>query len=77
MRQWLALVLRRWADWLDPPSDLSPLERRALTLVRAADALDAGGEFKRRQVYAQLLKDYPAARRRDVGLAIEVAMQRL
>ncbi len=33
------------------------------------------GEHKRHQVYARLLRIYPEARRRDVALAIELALQ--
>jgi hypothetical protein len=33
------------------------------------------GEFKRHQVYADLLKEFPDVRRRDLGLAIEMAVR--
>ena len=36
---------------------------------------DTSGEHKRHQVYARLLRIYPDARRRDVALAIELALR--
>ena len=35
------------------------------------------GENKRHRVYARLLKEYPTARKSDLGLAIELAVRGL
>lgn len=43
-------------------------------LIRAQDALDRSGEAKRHAVYAQLIKDYPTLPKRELALAIEVAL---
>lgn len=36
---------------------------------------DASGEAKRHQVYARLIKQFPEARKKDLALAIELAVQ--
>lgn len=36
---------------------------------------DASGEAKRHQVYALLIKQFPEARKKDLSLAIELALQ--
>ena len=35
---------------------------------------DASGEAKRHQVYARLIKQFPEARKKDLSLAIELAL---
>ena len=49
----------------------------ASRLVAWADARfpETSGEHKRHQVYAILIKQYPNDRKRDLGLAIERALQ--
>ena len=61
----------------EQPQD-SPLLARARVLTADMDATCApgtSGEFKRHSVYARLLKEFPAERKRDVALAIEQALQ--
>ena len=38
---------------------------------------DMSGEYKRHQVYARLIKRFPDVPRRDIGLAIELAVREL
>jgi len=40
-------------------------------LVRIADHLDGGGEYKRHQVYARLCKLYPETSKRQLAWLIE------
>ena len=44
------------------------------TLVREANRLEGSGEFKRHQVYAKLIKQYPHTSHQRLALAIEVAL---
>ena len=77
MRHGLIQVCLRCAIWLGwtPPApaplladDLAVAARAA---VIAAEALPAGGEYKRHQVYAQLLKRFPQLPHWEVAFAIE------
>jgi hypothetical protein len=75
MRIKIAALLRRIATWLTPAYP-DKLWERAVELTNAADSfIDASGEYKRAKVYAQLIKDFPTMRRRDIALLIEVIMQ--
>ena len=47
---------------------------RATELIRTQAERDVSGEAKRHTVYAQLIKDFPDVLRRELGLAIEVAL---
>lgn len=84
MKKKLALWCRLLADWLDPIMreievlpDLSALNLRA-RLLTAQQELGAGsGEYKRHQVYAQLIKDFPLEKRRNISMAIEDAVRAL
>ena len=64
-----AALQAQWAT--DTPPDLPA---RALALVHETDGWDASGEAKRHRVYAQLLKEFPALSKRQVSLAIELAL---
>lgn len=84
MRQILAQWLCRLAAWLDPPSppppppQPGPVELRARAEVLEVERTSAGGtsgEFKRHLVYATLIDTFPHARRRDLAMAIERAVQ--
>lgn len=82
MRKWLAHVLQRVVEWLMPPISpvipvFSLLDRDAAQLVKQMAHLDVSGEYKRHQVYAALIKAFPQIRHRDLGLAIEKAVQNL
>lgn len=80
MRIWLALHLRRVAEWLDPAplqALLDGLQLRARALTAAQEPLFTGpgfGEAKRHNVYAQLQKDFPRLSRRVISRAIEDAL---
>ena len=43
-------------------------------LVREAEALPGSGEYKRHQVYAKLIKQFPRRKRSQLALAIEVVI---
>ena len=62
---------------LESPKDLPPYLERAAVLVAAIDRVEQGGEWKRHQVYARLIKEFPQISRKDLGLAIEIAVQKL
>ena len=47
---------------------------RAKTLTADADTTLSGGEAKRHAVYARLIKDFPMSTKRELGLAIELAL---
>ena len=53
--------------------DLALLDR-ATALIRQAEVLEGSGEYKRHQVYARLIKEYPTRSRTELALAIEVAL---
>lgn len=85
MRQQIAEWLNELADWLDPvppggflmlPVKLDALFDAAKELVEQIDVQDQTGEWKRHQVYAQLLKAFPERGKRAVALAIEAALSR-
>jgi len=50
---------------------------RAKILVTSIDKAEQSGEWKRHQVYARLIKEFPQISRKDLGLAIEIAVQKL
>ena len=51
-----------------------PVFDRALQLTQDANTVLSGGEAKRHLVYAKLIKDFPATSKRDLALAIELAL---
>ena len=53
-----------------------PLLDRAVALTKeAADQAEVTGEWKRHQVYARLLDEFPETRKRDLAYAIELALR--
>lgn len=58
-----------WTKGID-----TTLLARTRELVTKHDEFDHSGEAKRHAVYAQLLKEFPTARKRDVALAIEIVL---
>ena len=52
----------------------TPVLTRAATLIRDADTTLSGGEAKRHTVYARLIKDFPGTSKRELALAIELAL---
>jgi hypothetical protein len=91
LRAWavrVGLWLARWGGWTPPPpvevdrwglpETLAPLVALAHPLIAAQDADSAegtSGEYKRHQVYARLLKTHPETPKRDLALAIELAVR--
>lgn len=63
----------------DFEKDVAPYLEDAKRLIQEADQKfkDVSGEFKRHQVFADLLKLHPIAKASDLALAIEVAFKRL
>jgi hypothetical protein len=47
---------------------------RAGILCQSQERADATSEYKRHQVYAQLIKEFPTTPKRQIGLAIELAL---
>lgn len=76
MKAWIVRQLRRLLEWLDPPSPPDALARAAHALVRDAHRLPGapGGEYKRHWVYGRLVKAFPDRPHREIGLAIELAV---
>jgi hypothetical protein len=77
----LLVTLDGWLLWLDPPPVRpapapDPIRELARTLIAAQAAYaDRSGEAKRHQVYAALIKAFPTAKHRDLGLLIEHVVQ--
>ncbi len=51
-----------------------PVLDRARELTQDADTTLSGGEAKRHAVYAKLIKDFPLTLKRELALAIELAL---
>lgn len=56
-------------------AEIISLRDSAVKLCDKIDIQDQSGEWKRHQVYAKLIKMYPRASRRDIALAIELALR--
>ena len=56
------------------PSVSTEVMTRAGELIRVQEPIDRSGEAKRHAVYAQLIKNYPTLPKRELALAIEVAL---
>ena len=54
------------------PADLLAAAERE---TARAEGLDASGEYRRHSVYAALLRQFPSASKRDLALAIELALR--
>lgn len=82
MRRWVTAVLR-WllARAAPPPGRPAPseIQAKAAVLVQTYHEQhpDTGGEWKRSQVYAKMIKAFPHVQRRVLGLAIEEAVMAL
>ena len=77
VRAGAARWLRRLAVWVDVPVE-DALVTRARGLVTQAEqqaAPGTSGEFKRHQVYARLLKNFPSRAKADCASAIEQVIQ--
>lgn len=69
MRHNIANTLHKIAAKIDV--DPSDLRGRTVQLVQEAELLDASGEYKRHQVYARLIKEFPLAAKREIAFCIE------
>lgn len=88
IRRWLVAVglwLAHLGGWTEPvPPDCTHLHlpeiapdvwAKTQALVREYAPTGMGGEAKRHQVYARLIKEFPTASRSDLGLVIEYAVR--
>lgn len=87
--RWCLRVLHDVEAWLAPPvivpgvsppvtPSLSPIDQAAQTWVQWAAQTypDQSGEYKRHKVLAKLMKTCPDIPARDLGMAIEQAVQK-
>jgi len=79
MRNWLASWLRRLADWIDPAGAALTVPVALLTTARRVvaqtETLHHTSSFKRVQAIKALRAAHPGETRRDVSLAIELAVR--
>jgi len=88
MKLHLIKALLKAASWLGwQPPRVPPLHRacfaaspylisaRIVVLKWEKNDPGSGGTYKRHKAYEDLLKRYPKARKRDLALAIELAVQ--
>jgi len=68
----LAALKAEYANYL--PFKRDAMFARAVALVKQWDAHETSGEFKRHQVLASLMDDFPGRPRRELALAIEAAI---
>jgi hypothetical protein len=74
-RWWLATKCRIWAERLEAKT---PAYQTAFALSMSwRHNLTVSGEYKRHQVYAAMVKQYPDMRKRDISLMIERAVHAL
>ena len=62
------------------PKEENPLPEyanRAFDLVKKYDTVKESGEYKRHQVFSRLIKELPQAEKKNLGLAIELAVQKI
>ena len=71
--QWTKLKLDKLFYEPPVPPAETQLSKRALELCHVADsyAIGTSGEYKRHQVYASLIKEFPHLPRNEIGLVIE------
>lgn len=67
--RWLAKVKTPEIVWPD-----EPIIERAKALTAEWHQPDFSGEYKRHQVFARLIKDYPGVSRRTLAMAIELSL---
>jgi hypothetical protein len=80
MRLLVARWLRWLADWLDPPEAVPPLVDPALlaaakVIVAACEAIPHTSSYKRAQAMKAMIQHHPTIARRDLALAIELAVR--
>lgn len=71
--RWLLTFVEPVVVFPATPAAIPPLDIRAAALVAEAELLKASGEYRRHQVYARLLKEFPE-QKRELGIAIERAV---
>lgn len=82
MKKYIASKLPAIAKWcgvalFPQPSGEVYTEAMRLALVAQETYTAASGEYKRHQVFAKLIKTFPEASKRDLGMAIEMAVKAL
>ena len=74
--KWLASILRRIANWLDPIEVIdSSLITHARELTTSQESTLHTGSYKRAMVMKELMRVYPKTSRKDLSLAIELALR--
>lgn len=70
-------LLYHFGLWLT--SKTTPVDnlllQAATSVCKSMQGLNASGEYKRHQAYAQLIDQFPEARYRDLAYAIELVIQ--
>lgn len=74
MKKWIARKLRQLARWIEGPTVESKVLKMAKLLCEKYDTVPFRGEYKRHQVYKNLVVAFPQVPRRKLGLAIELVM---
>lgn len=79
MKQWLASLLRRWAEWLAPLPPAIPLAVLIASrlVVREVDKTPHTSAYKRALAMKALMRQFPDTARRDLAMGIEVAVRDL
>lgn len=82
MKLYFIRILRWCLLWLEPVPSPAPVQAppdpcyaRVAELVHSIDREDQNGEWKRHQVYARLVKEFPDRRKRDLAYLIESILQ--
>lgn len=70
---WLA-ALGGWAPTISPPTLVNAEVLERAKVLTSTQPAAMGGEAKRHAVYARLIKDFPQHSKRELALAIELAL---
>lgn len=63
------------SSMMEIPARVQDMATAAIPLIQQMEAKPFRGEYKRRQVYAQLFRMFPAEPKADISLAVEVAVR--
>jgi hypothetical protein len=82
LKKYVASKLPSIAKWcgvtmLVPPTSQVSQEALRLSLIAEETYLEQSGEYKRHQVFSKLIKTYPNVSKKELGLAIELAVRLL
>ena len=57
--------------------EVDEFQIRTRQLVKEYDSLNESGQYKRNQIYARLIKEFPSKLKHEIGLEIELAVGEL